>query len=279
MGILDYIKPVETITADKFREMIKDKNIDDYNLIDVRQLKEYEQEHIPGSVFVPIGELENHLNEFNPDIPTIAYCAIGGRSRAAASILSGAEFKEVYSLAGGIKAWNGTTVAGPPDQGIIYYQGVWKPDEIIALSWALEEGTRRFYEELANLFPRTDAGNIYAELSRVEENHKSILTKLYYKVKDSDSTLDYPDYFTDLNEAGRTIEGGLKLDEALAWAKDKNKKDILDFTMSMEAQQYDLYMRLMRLLTEEDTKMALGKIAQEEKGHLEKFTELYEKEL
>jgi len=36
MGILNYFKPVSTWPAEKVRLFLKEKNIEDYNLIDVR---------------------------------------------------------------------------------------------------------------------------------------------------------------------------------------------------------------------------------------------------
>ncbi len=276
MGLVDYIKPSKTITADEYKDMIKNKNIDDYQLIDVRQLKEYEDDHIPGAVLVPLGELEKHLGEFSTEKLTVAYCAIGGRSRAAASILSEAGIKEVYSLKGGIKAWNGITTQGPPDSGFVRFQEAIKTEEIIAISWAFEEGSKRFYDNMANKFKQTEAEDVFKKLSTVEEHHKTIINELYYKSAAKADIPAFPDYYKTPDEAEEIIEGGLKLEDAVKWAKEKSLKDVLDFSMSMEAQQYDLYMRLARVASEEKTKETLKKIAQEEKKHLEKLAGFFE---
>jgi rhodanese-related sulfurtransferase len=47
MGILNYFKPVSTLPAEKIRLFLKEKNPEDYDLIDVRTPKEYEQRRIP----------------------------------------------------------------------------------------------------------------------------------------------------------------------------------------------------------------------------------------
>jgi rhodanese-related sulfurtransferase len=73
MGLMDYIKPVPTKSADGVRDLMKDMGHDDYNLIDVRQPGEYENGHIPGAVLIPAGELSAHINELDPDKPTITY--------------------------------------------------------------------------------------------------------------------------------------------------------------------------------------------------------------
>ena len=73
MGVLDYFKPVSTWSADKIRQFLMEKRPEDYNLIDVRQPKEYEQSHLPGARLIPVGELRDRLSEVDPNKPTIVY--------------------------------------------------------------------------------------------------------------------------------------------------------------------------------------------------------------
>ncbi len=73
MGIADYFKPVMSMSAEEVREFLKDRNLDDYNLIDVRQPAEYERGHIPGARLIPVGELHDRIQELDPDKPTITY--------------------------------------------------------------------------------------------------------------------------------------------------------------------------------------------------------------
>ena len=73
MGITDYFKPVRSMTVDEVREFLKNKDLDQYNLVDVRQPKEYERGHIPGARLIPVGELRDHIKELDPNKPTITY--------------------------------------------------------------------------------------------------------------------------------------------------------------------------------------------------------------
>jgi rhodanese-related sulfurtransferase len=73
MGILDYFKPVSSKTTEEVRKFLNEREHGDYNLIDVRQAKEYERGHIPGARLIPVGELPDRLSELDPDKPTIAY--------------------------------------------------------------------------------------------------------------------------------------------------------------------------------------------------------------
>ena len=73
MALLDYFKPVVSMTAEEAREFMKGKNPDDYNLIDVRQPVEYERSHLAGAKLIPVGEVIDHLNEVDKTKPTITY--------------------------------------------------------------------------------------------------------------------------------------------------------------------------------------------------------------
>jgi sulfur-carrier protein adenylyltransferase/sulfurtransferase len=73
MSVLDYFKPVSTWSAEKIREFLSQKNQEEYNLVDVRQPKEYEQGHLPGAQLIPVGELPNRFAELDPEKPTIVY--------------------------------------------------------------------------------------------------------------------------------------------------------------------------------------------------------------
>jgi sulfur-carrier protein adenylyltransferase/sulfurtransferase len=73
MGISDYFKPVSSWSAQEVRTFLNEKGSEKYNLVDVRQPKEYEQGHLPGAQLIPLGELANRVKELDPSKPTIAY--------------------------------------------------------------------------------------------------------------------------------------------------------------------------------------------------------------
>ena len=73
MWITDYFKPVKSMTVEEVRKFLKNKDLDEYNLVDVRQPKEYEKGHIPGARLIPMGELRDHIKELDRNKPTITY--------------------------------------------------------------------------------------------------------------------------------------------------------------------------------------------------------------
>jgi rhodanese-related sulfurtransferase len=73
MGFMDFFKSVPTMSPDEVRSLLAEKHPDEYNLVDVRQPREYERSHIPGANLIPMAELQDRMDEIDPDKPTIAY--------------------------------------------------------------------------------------------------------------------------------------------------------------------------------------------------------------
>src|SRR6478672_8040179 len=79
----------------------------DSTFLDVRELDEFEQGMIPGSVFIPRGHLESQAENKLPDrdAPIVIYCAGGNRSAFAAKTLQDLGYTDVVSMAGGFGRW------------------------------------------------------------------------------------------------------------------------------------------------------------------------------
>jgi len=74
-------------------------------VLDVREPHEYSICRIPGSVLMPLGDLEKRVGELRRDSTIVCYCRSGGRSAKAVKFLREAGFPRVHNLAGGILAW------------------------------------------------------------------------------------------------------------------------------------------------------------------------------
>jgi sulfur-carrier protein adenylyltransferase/sulfurtransferase len=75
--------------------------------LDVREADEFEQGTIPGSVFIPRGNLELSVEGKIADksAPVIVYCAGGARSAFAAKALAELGYTDVVSMSGGFNQW------------------------------------------------------------------------------------------------------------------------------------------------------------------------------
>ena len=78
-------------------------------LIDVREPNEYQLCNIEAAQLFPLGELLNRAAEIRTlaaGRPVVAYCHLGWRSLAAASLLRESGIPDVKSMAGGIDEWS-----------------------------------------------------------------------------------------------------------------------------------------------------------------------------
>ena len=76
-------------------------------IIDVRDKDEWDEGHIPGAIHMSRGTIELDIEEKVPDMNAmiICHCGGGGRSALAADSLQNMGYKNVRSMAGGLKAW------------------------------------------------------------------------------------------------------------------------------------------------------------------------------
>jgi sulfur-carrier protein adenylyltransferase/sulfurtransferase len=104
--------------------------------LDVRELDEWDEGHIPGAVHVPRGNLESRVESLVPDRSRtiVVYCAAGARSAFAAKTLNELGYEDVSSLAGGYTDWkrNGFPTQLPrslsPDQRSRYSRHLLIPE-------------------------------------------------------------------------------------------------------------------------------------------------------
>ena len=76
-------------------------------LLDVREADEYAQGHAPGSVLIPLGQLQQRLHEIvgYKNRPVALICRSGNRSAQALKLLESAGFSAAVNVEGGMLAW------------------------------------------------------------------------------------------------------------------------------------------------------------------------------
>jgi rubrerythrin len=188
-----------------------------------------------------------------------------------------AGFQDVVSMDGGINAWKGLVAGGPPEAGMAYFSGNDRPEELIALAWSLEEGSRRFYDAVAQSLAERDAADLFKGLIRAEEQHKSALLGLYREATNDTAASAIPQTLFSGVAPGEVMEGGIPLEKALAWTKGKGVNDILDMSIALESHAYDLYLKMEREMVREHAKRIFQVLAAEEKVHLERMVTILEK--
>jgi rhodanese-related sulfurtransferase len=76
-------------------------------VVDVRTPEEFAQGHIENAILINWNDsqFEQQIGKLDKSMPTVVYCAVGGRSGKAYSKLKQLGFKEVYDMKGGFDAW------------------------------------------------------------------------------------------------------------------------------------------------------------------------------
>lgn len=249
---------VKRISPDEVRSLLERHQI---MLIDVRQPEEYENGHIPGAILFPLPELYDRLEELNTEKDIITYCRLGRRSFAAAQLIADELNTEVYTIDGGIIAWNGLVAKGDVEEGLKLTRDLRMPEEFISLAYTLEDGSGRFYKKLADIFPDKEAKELFNALALAEENHKKRISE---KWKDAVVDEKFKDY----------MESGLIIGEAIEKIAEKiDIKEAIEYSMQIEINSLDLYMRLSRIVNE-SIKGFFMDIIEEEKSHLKKLGKL-----
>lgn len=77
----------------------------DTQIVDVRNLNEYENSHIEGADHVFVGTLPDNLDKISKDKQVIIHCQSGDRAAIAYSILRKNGFHNVKNYSGGMKEW------------------------------------------------------------------------------------------------------------------------------------------------------------------------------
>src|SRR4030042_2760455 len=209
--------PVESLGADGARKYLASHPEGTFTLLDVRQPGEYEEEHIPWATLIPLPQLNDQYQQLDPEKPTLVHCAIGGRSRVAAQLLSGQGFKEVYNLAGGIKAYRGEKATGPQELNLEMMRGDGSPPEVVILAYSMEKGLQTFHEAVAVQTAAADLAALCRQLAHIEELHEEKLAGLYRKLEPAGQ--DLPAIMAErqpaLREGGSTPQDFLQQNGAL----------------------------------------------------------------
>ena len=106
---------VRHLTADGVVKLMQED--DAFKLVDVRTKSEYDADHVPGSIHIPVDEIPHRYQELDQTTRLIFMCQAGGRAAAAAEFITSIGGSDIYVAEGGMTAWNGPRVTGGEAQG------------------------------------------------------------------------------------------------------------------------------------------------------------------
>lgn len=96
---------IKELTVEQVAE--KMEKGESFFFVDTREDLEWEKGRCAGAIHLGKGVLERDIEEEIPDknAPIVLYCGGGSRSALAALSLQSMGYKNVYSMAGGIREW------------------------------------------------------------------------------------------------------------------------------------------------------------------------------
>ncbi len=258
----------QTITPAEARRLMGSESLDEYQLLDVRQPKEYEQSHIPGAILIPLSDLIYNLSLLDKNHPVIVYCRSGVRSKAGCQILVQAGFSDCFNMSGGIMKWNGAEATGDEQFGLEYFvNGDFS--SAFSMAYQMEFNLKQFYlllsEECSNVAER----EMLNHMALLEDGHMAKLQSRYKNQYDSSS----------LEKNTDSMEGGIdpeKMRSLLAGQLGSQEK-VLNLAMKLEAQAFDLYSRLAREHNGDERTLFFNEMAHEEQAHLQRLSKQLDK--
>lgn len=261
-------KPVvETLFIDELEAYRAAHREKDYELIDVREPREYEAGHIPGARLLPLSRLEERLHELPRERELLFYCAAGGRSMAAALMAAESDLKppRIINLQGGYMAWDGKELFDYPKVRILAEKV--SLTEMLHEAMNLEKGAYRFYELSSS------GESAWAETARGlvqwERRHAQAVYRLL-EASPSDAPLPpFDDLFESL--PGTILEGGEPLEEALKKLESlpgSACRAFAELALDIEYRAFDLYRNAAAAAKNPTASALLVDLSDQEKAHI-----------
>ena len=255
----------------EFNEYMQTHKEKNYLVIDVRQASEYEDGHIPGAKLMPLAEVESRLFTLPADRDLIFYCANGGRSTWAASLVGEGEVsnKTVYHLMGGMLAWEGKTLAGYPKVKV--FEKDKTLEELLATAMDLEKGAWRFYQYAKERYSEEPIRLTLEQVSIAERAHATLIYRFWKKFQHNLPPFDR--IYQDLN--GEILEGGHNFEETCDLLDSVQKHScagVIDLAMTIEYSAFELYRTMAERSENSEAQSIFLSIAQAEKAHMRALT-------
>jgi len=254
-----------TVSATEAKAYMGATPTGEYQLVDVRQPEEYVKRHLPGALSIPLNDLLSETVVIDRQRPTLVYCSRGERSMAAAQWMLSHGFADIRHIDGGMDAWIGNQAFGHFELNL----NLLKPDsefpDAISMAYAMEEGLRVFYMELARETTDDFLQKLYRKLASFEVEHKADLSRKYLHVEGRELIQKEVE-----ERHGQIMEGGGYADITLikTLANTEDVTDVFSLAMAFETQAFDFYFRLSQHSLKSDVKSFFLDMADAEKKHL-----------
>jgi rhodanese-related sulfurtransferase/rubrerythrin len=256
---------MKQLWPEELQGFLKEHGEEEYTLVDVRHVDDFQGEHLPGSVCIPALEIKERGAELDPKRKMVFICERGAKSLAVALIYE-ANFSpegDVYNLMGGLDAWMGRLAYGLPKIQIIRQCG--DLPRMLVAAMDLEKGAWRFYQCLERLMGGKGPVALVRRLAAVEISHMNLI---HTHLKRIDPQA--PDSVTLINSlAGDLVEGGESVSVLFQRLErgDLGWESLFEVALEFEMAAYEMYRGLAASMDGEGAEIFYA-VAEAEKGHI-----------
>lgn len=266
----EIIPDIKSISAEEAKQTLYQQSTPSIQLVDVRQVMEYNQHHLPGAIPLPLLILTESLENLDKRYPVLLYSQKNNRALMAARWLESHEFKDLTIIDGGLDAWDGATAFGHFELNLNLLQANAKFSDAVSIAYAMEEGLRQFYILLAKQSDDDLYKELYRELAQYEVIHMQELASQYSIELGKNPLQDMEQKY-----GGQIMEGGGFINMSLvrSLAKVKNISRVFSLAQAFEVQALDFYYRLSLQAESEAVRSFFLEMADSERKHLAFVTE------
>ncbi len=254
----DCMEQIKSIDSTQLNQLINHKQPP--FLLDVRQPEEYEIKHIPGSVLIPLGQLEFKYENLPKDQPIVVYCRSGARSNIGANILCNLGFDNLINLRHGILEWSYETVTGKP-QKVLTSEQVSSAIDVLIIALKNEIFGKLFYGNEYESTENEMVKSVLFYLADMEEQHIGRIYKEYQHLCDKHKLI--PKDLDIIQREAAPLDPMWK-EEVFATS---DIISIVEQAVQWEYKAYDYYKLSAERIEEESIKSMLYDLAFEERAH------------
>ncbi len=253
---------IDVIEPSELQELLDDENNQPL-VVDVRQPREYQQGHIPGSILIPLGQLEFGHPSLDKDKNIVVYCRSGKRSMMGANILCQMGYPRVSSLNKGTMGWKYQFLTGAP-------RDVLTPGEVSSaldiIAKALDRENRKYHFYWAKYKSEGIKKNamikdLLEELAAWEKEHLDAVYQKYVSWSEKHQ-LPRKSLEEITGPPGNNVDQGLISHDAIS-----DPIELLEVAVEQEYESYNFYKVSAEMIKEEELRRLLLDLAFEERKH------------
>lgn len=272
MKLSSAVDEIKTLSADEVKDILDGDEEGEYILLDVRQPMEYEEGHLPGSILMPLDEMESRRDEIYRDLhrerKIIVYCRSGRRSVAAAIVLYDLGLRNLHILEGGLGAWDFKTIKGKPEKKPAVIGKTSSARDVLVIAMKIEKMAYDFYTAARDRKQFELTRPMFQQLAEVELSHmRRLFLRLTGEIPESADLSRIEHYLKQLDKGSRNID--IEISDALMRVDEAadGEADVLETAIEREYIANDFYKRAASLVDDEEVRALLHGLSHDERGH------------